>query len=461
MTAPSNQPATTADDITRVSHPGDGLDYLTGYGNHLRSEAVPGAVPDRINGPRHPPHGLFPELINGTGFTVARAHNLRTWTYRLRPAVTHRPFTPMEPGSDSPPPPHFVSDFSAALHCPEPQRYRPMPLPEDGHQNDFLDGIDTFAGAGSPVLGQGMAIHLWTASRDMERVFVNIDGDLLLAPETGRLRIRTELGWLDVAQGEIVVLPRGIRFQVFLPDGPAKGFAAELYDGHFQLPERGVVGSNGLADERHFKAPVASYENRVEDTVVVVKQGGRFWRLVSPHSPFDVVGWHGRYAPFKYDLRDFMSMGSVSFDHPDPSILTVLTHPIAEGGKNAVDVGVFAGRWEPTEQTFRPPFHHRNSAIEFNMVLDSPPTKGGYPQGAFSFTPLLTPHGLGSHAHHHHTFEVDDTPSRVSGDSLWLQFESAYQLGVLPRWLHGEHRDTGFLDQFRDYTLGPLAAGQP
>jgi homogentisate 1,2-dioxygenase len=288
----------------------------------------------------------------------------------------------------------------------------------------------------------------------MERVFVNIDGDLLLAPESGRLRIRTELGWLDVVPGELAILPRGLRVQVHVPDGPTRGFMAELYSGHFQLPERGVVGANGLADERHFKAPVADFEDREEDTPIVVKQGGRFWQTLSPHSPFDVVGWHGRYVPFKYDLRDFMSMGSVSFDHPDPSILTVLTHPLDTHGRNALDVGAFLGRWEPTEGTFRPPFFHRNSAIELNMVLAAPPTTGGYPQGAFSFTPMLTPHGVGAHAHHHHSFETDDTPNRLSDDSIWLQFESAWQVGVLPRWLDSPHRDTTFLDQFRGYTTG-------
>jgi homogentisate 1,2-dioxygenase len=439
--------------IERVSNPTDDLAYLTGYGNHLRSEAVAGAVPDRINGPKRPAHGLFPEQINGTGFTFKRSLNLRSWLYRLRPAVTNRPFTRL---SADEAPPTFDSDFSAAEHSPEPQRYRPVPVSETPH--DWLDGVNTFGGAGDPTMGQGVAIHLFSASRDMDRVFVNIDGDMLLAPESGRLRIRTELGWLDVSQGEVVILPRGIRFSVKVPDGPTRGFMVELYNGHFQLPDRGVVGANGLADERHFKAPVADYENRVEDTVVVVKQGGAFWRTVSPHSPFDVVGWHGRYAPFKYDLRDFMSMGSVSYDHPDPSILTVLTHPLDDHGKNAVDVGVFLGRWEPTERTFRPPFFHRNSAIEFNAVLSARPTKGGYPQGAFSFTPLLTPHGLGSHGHHHHTFDAEERPNRIPDDSIWLQFESAYQVGVLPRWLTGAHRDTAFLDQFADYTLGPLAS---
>jgi homogentisate 1,2-dioxygenase len=439
--------------IERVSNPTDDLAYLTGYGNHLRSEAVAGAVPDRINGPKRPAHRLFPEQINGTGFTFKRSLNLRSWLYRLRPAVTNRPFTRL---SADEAPPTFDSDFSAAEHSPEPQRYRPVPVSETPH--DWLDGVNTFGGAGDPTMGQGVAIHLFSASRDMDRVFVNIDGDMLLAPESGRLRIRTELGWLDVSQGEVVILPRGIRFSVKVPDGPTRGFMVELYNGHFQLPDRGVVGANGLADERHFKAPVADYENRVEDTVVVVKQGGAFWRTVSPHSPFDVVGWHGRYAPFKYDLRDFMSMGSVSYDHPDPSILTVLTHPLDDHGKNAVDVGVFLGRWEPTERTFRPPFFHRNSAIEFNAVLSARPTKGGYPQGAFSFTPLLTPHGLGSHGHHHHTFDAEERPNRIPDDSIWLQFESAYQVGVLPRWLTGAHRDTAFLDQFADYTLGPLAS---
>ncbi len=433
-----------------TDRPNDDLTYQTGYGNALRSEARPGALPLHQNSPRQAPYGLFAEQINGTGFTVERAQNRRVWLYRLRPAVTDRPFE-----ADPSPPPHYISDFADASMTPEVQRYAPIAVPTKG-ETDWLDGMQTFAGAGDARIKRGMAIHLFAADRDMDRVFCNIDGDLLLAPEQGRLHVRTELGRLNVAPGEMVVLPRGIRFSIALPDGSTRGFASELYDGHYLLPERGLVGANGLADERHFKAPVAEYEDKTEDTVIVVKQGGRFWRSVAPHSPFDVVAWHGTYAPFKYDIGDFNSLGAVSWDHPDPSILTVLTCPMDTHGRNAVDVAVFVPRWDASQHTFRPPYFHRNSAIEFNAVLRSDRTSGGYPQGAFSFTPYLTPHGV-SHFGHAAGVDAKDDPKMTSKNDIWLQFESTYQLGVVPRWLEHPARDDGFLKNFRDYRLGELA----
>jgi len=424
------------------------LRYQTGFGNHLASEAVPGTLPPRGNTPKEVPHGLFVEQINGTGFTVERSQNLRTWLYRLRPAIHAGPFSPMAaPGG-------FTGRFGDAVPTPEPMRFRPTPLPTG--DVDFLDGLHTFAGAGDPALRQGLAIHLFAANRDMSRVLANIDGDLLIAPEQGALRLQTELGLLEARPGEIVVVPRGIRFAVSLPDGPSRGFVAELFEGHFQLPQRGLIGANGLADERHFRAPVAAFDNRVEPTTIVVKQGGRFFTNEAPHSPFDVVAWHGRYAPFVYDLRMFMSYGSVSFDHPDPSVLTVLTSPHDDHGRNAIDVGAFLGRWDPTEDTFRPPYFHRNAAVEFNAVIASPSASGPYPAGAFSFTPNLTPHGVGPASHRNAT-RAPDTPVRGSDDSIWLQFESTYTLSVLPAFLDSEQRDRDFLATFEGYDVGDLA----
>jgi len=430
----------------------DALEYQTGFGNHLASEAVPGALPRRQSAPLEAPFGLIAEQLNGTGFTLRRRQNLRTWLYRLRPAVHDRGFALMDA-----PPPGFETRFHDAVSLPQVQRYKPVALP--GGEVDWLDGVQTFAGAGDPSIKRGMAIHLYAASADMERAFTNIDGDLLIAPERGRLRVQTELGWLEAAPGELLLLPRGIRFRVLLPDGVARGFAAELYDGHFQLPERGPVGANGLADERHFRAPVAAYEDVAEDSVIIVKQGGRFWRTVAPNSPFDVVAWHGTYAPFVYDLADFMSMGSVSFDHPDPSILTVLTSPMDDHGRSAIDVGVFRGRWDATEHTFRPPYFHRNSAVEFNAVISTgagAADTGPYRPGVFTFTPYLTPHGVSARTQRGELERGDDSPARIPDESLWLQFESTYTLEVLPRWLDGDALDAGFMENFKGWKLGSL-----
>ena len=424
------------------------LSYLTGFGNHLASEAVPGTLPPRGNTPKEPAHGLYAEQINGSGFTVERRANLRTWLYRLRPAIHAGRFAAV------PMPGRFVGRFHDAVPSPEAMRFRPLPMPTG--EVDFLDGIHTFAGAGDPAMRQGMAIHLFAANTDMGRVFANIDGDLLVAPEQGTIRVQSELGFLEAKAGEIVTVPRGIRFKVTLPDGPVRGFMAELFEGHFQLPERGLIGANGLADERHFRAPVAAYDDRVEPTKIIVKQAGRFFATEAPWSPFDVVAWHGRYAPFVYDLRMFMSYGSVSFDHPDPSVLTVLTSPHDDHGNNVIDVGVFLGRWDPTEDTFRPPYFHRNAAVEFNAVIASSNDHGPYPGGAFSFTPNLTPHGVPP-ASVRRASSAPDTPSRGSDDSIWLQFESTYTLSVMSEFLDSDQRDDGFLAQFDGWEVGDLA----
>lgn len=420
--------------------------YQIGFGNALATEAKLGALPDLQNGPREVPYGLFAEQINGTPFTTPRAHNQRVWLYRLRPQITDQPFERVTE-------PHALSSgFDEGVVSPEVMRFRPMPLPAAGV--DWLAGLKTFAGAGDPTLGQGMAIHLYGASSDMSRVFVSADSDLLIAPEQGGLRLQTELGWLDVAPTEIAIVPRSIRFRVELVDEASRGYVAEVFDSHLQLPDRGPVGANGMADERHFQAPVAAYENKESATELIVKQGGLLWRSELPASPFDVVAWHGRYAPFKYDLKKFNSLGSVSWDHPDPSILTVLSAPTATPGRNALDVAVFNGRWDPTEHTFRPPFFHRNSAIEFNAVLSSIASSGPWQPGAFSYTPLLTPHGV-STSGYDAAIAASDKPSRGSDQSVWLQFESAYQLKVQPWALQADFRDSEYLQSFHGWNKAP------
>ena len=421
---------------------GGGLGYQSGYGSALASEARPGALPRHQNSPRKVPYGLFAEQINGTGFTVRRAENRRTWMYRLRPQLLDRPFRARPHG-------RFVGEFTDGVSSPEVLGYHALALPTE--PTDFLAGITTFAGAGDAALCKGAAIHLYAATTDMVRTaFCNIDGDLLVVPEQGRLHVQTELGRLDVAPGEIAILPRGIRFRVALPDGRARGFIGELFDGHFALPERGPIGANGLADERHFLAPVADFEDDTAPWTIVVRQGGKLWEVESSHSPFDVVAWHGTYAPFKYALEHFTSLGSVSFDHPDPSILTVLTSPIDDRGRSAMDLGVFRGRWDVTEHTFRPPFFHRNAAIEFNGVLSSP-ADNRWKAGAFTFTPYLTPHAISARNYEDTVTALDEHPERIPDDSLWIQLESAYLLKVMPWMLEHPARDREHLAAFTDY----------
>jgi len=423
----------------------DELSYQAGFGNAMMTEALPGALPEVQHAPRKPPYGLHPEQINGTGFTVERALNRRTWLYRLRPPILDRGFTRIDH-------PRLRGRFDEGVASPQVMRYRAIALPTE--PTDFLDGLTTFAGAGDPATKRGMAVHLYAANQDMRRAMANVDGDLILAPEHGRLRVLTEMGWLEASPGEIAVIPRGIRFRILLADRVARGFAAEVFDGHLQLPQRGPVGANGLADERHFLSPVAWFEDRREETPIVVKQGGELFQILSPHSPFDVVAWHGSYAPYKYDLTKFNALGSVSWDHPDPSILTVLTCPADTHGRGALDLAVFARRWDVSEGTFRPPFLHRNSAIEFNAVVRSDATDGPWQAGAFSYTPYLSPHGVSAHTVEKvrgMSDEEADAPELVSANDIWLQLESTYLLRVMPWMIDHEARDQDYLSSFSGY----------
>jgi len=454
---PGDQHAIQPDDLVAVREAVarvmqmDDLKYQPGFANNMSSEAKAGALPRDQNAPRQVPYGLYAEQINGTGFTVERALNRRVWLYRLRPQIHPRPYEPH-------PHPTFTGRFEQGVVTPEVMRFKPFPVPDA--PTDFIAGMSTFAGAGDPNLKRGMAVHVFAANAEMEGAFVDLDGDLLIAPSLGHLRLQTELGWLAASPGEIAVIPRGIKFRVAIAEGPIRGYVAELFDGHFVLPERGPVGANGLADERHFLAPVAAYDNEKRDYSVIAKQGGNLHRTVQPYSPFDVVAWHGNYTPYKYDLSKFNSLGSVSFDHPDPSILTVLTAPSDTHGRNAIDVAVFQKRYDVTQHTFRPPFFHRNSAIEFNGVVRSPAKKGPWQAGAFSYTPYLTPHGVSPRSVEHAIGATDaeaDRPELLSESSTWIQFESTYQLKVMPWNLDHEARETEYLDTFEGYPEGELA----
>ncbi len=430
------------------------LEYQYGLGNAFQTEAIPGVLPRSQNAPREVAHGLYAEQINGTGFTVERAHNQRTWMYRLRPQILDRAF-------ESYAHPRFTGNFGEGVSSPQVRRYKPIALPTT--PTDFLDGLTTFAGAGDPSAKRGMAIHLYGANEDMKGAFANIDGDLLIVPEHGRIRLETEMGRLDVGPTEIAVVPRAIRFRVKLLDGAARGFVAEIFDAHFQLPERGPVGANGLADNRHFEVPVAWFEDTEEETQIVVKQGGDLYAITSPHSPFDVVAWHGNYTPYKYDLEKFNSMGSVTWDHPDPSLLTVLTSPADDHGRNVIDVAVFQRRWDVTEGTFRAPYFHRNSAIEFNAIVSTDATSGPWQSGTFTFSPYLTPHGVSARTVQHTlgmTDEEANRPELLSENSMWVQFESTFLLRVMPWMLDHDAVDTDYLSAFSGYPVGDAGKAQ-
>ncbi|HUA53943.1 MAG TPA: homogentisate 1,2-dioxygenase [Candidatus Sulfotelmatobacter sp.] len=362
--------------------------YMTGFGNHFATEAIPGALPVGQNSPQRPPLGLYTEQISGTPFTAPRAANRRTWLYRIRPSAMHPPFKRLADG--------LVRSAPFDEVEPPPNRLRWNPLALPSTPTDFVDGLATMGGSGDVKLQTGIAIHVYRANRSMtERVFVDADGELVIVPQQGRLLLRTELGVIEAAPGELVVVPRGLRFRVELPDGTARGWIGENYGAFLRLPELGPIGANALANPRDFLAPVAAFEDRDAPIQVVQKFAGHLWAADYDHSPLDVVAWHGNHVPYKYDLARFNVLGTVSFDHPDPSIFTVLTAPTDTLGTANLDVVVFPPRWMVAEHTFRPPWFHRNMMSEFlGLIRGVYDAKAeGFPPGGMSLHNSMAAHG--------------------------------------------------------------------
>jgi homogentisate 1,2-dioxygenase len=363
--------------------------YQSGFGNEFATEAHPGALPQGQNAPQQAPLGLYTEQISGTAFTAPRALNRRTWSYRIRPSVMHEPYREYERAT------LLRSGPFTEVPTP-PNQMRWNPLPEPAADTDFVDGIVTLGGNGDAAMQDGVGIHLYTANASMhDRFFYNADGEMLILPQQGRLSLRTELGILDAAPGELAVIPRGIKLRVELPDGAARGYICENYGQGFRLPDLGPIGANGLANSRDFLTPVAAYEDREGSFEVIAKFLGKLWRAQFDHSPLDVVAWHGNYAPYKYDMARFNCINTVSFDHPDPSIFTVLTSPSGLPGTANVDFVIFPPRWMVAEHTFRPPWFHRNMMNEFmGLILGQYDAKAeGFVPGGASLHNCMSGHG--------------------------------------------------------------------
>jgi len=360
------------------------LAYLSGFGNEHASEAVAGALPVGQNSPQRPPLGLYAEQLSGTPFTVPRRESRRSWLYRIRPSAGHNPYHPIDNGL-----------LCTQLAEPTPNRLRWDPLAMPSEPADFVAGLVTMLANADTQAGTGVSVHIYRANQPMQRVFWNADGELLIVPQQGCLALATELGRLLVAPGEIAVIPRGVRFRVTLPDGAARGYICENHGPVLRLPDLGPIGSNGLAEPRDFLTPTAWFEDRDEPTELVQKFGGALWATELDHSPLDVVAWHGNLAPYKYDLARFMAINTVSFDHCDPSIFTVLTSPTDSPGTANVDFVIFPPRWMVAEHTFRPPWFHRNVMNEcMGLVHGAYDAKaGGFSPGGLSLHSCMSAHG--------------------------------------------------------------------
>jgi homogentisate 1,2-dioxygenase len=382
------------------------INYFSGFGNHFVSEAIPNSLPQGCNSPQHAPHGLYAEQISGSAFTMPRHNNFRTWVYRIRPSVVGGEFKLYTTA----PCIHLKSTPFNGI-CP-PNQLRWNPLLPPIVPTDFIHGLMTMCGNGCTNGLNGGAIHIYSINQSMQDFFYNADAEMLFIPQQGNLLLKTELGLIELEPLEIAVIPRGIKFQVVLPESNpdkfAYGYVCENYGIPFKLPDLGPIGSNGLANPRDFLTPVAHYEHITDgndnsdgkdssnySTNLICKFEGNLWKAELTHSPLDVVAWHGNYVPYKYDLRNFNTIGTVSFDHPDPSIFTVLTSPTAIAGMANIDFVIFPPRHMVAENTFRPPWYHRNIMSEFMGLIagqyDAKPD--GFTAGSASLHNRMTAHG--------------------------------------------------------------------
>lgn len=396
------------------------LNYLHGFGNEFESEALAGALPVGRFNPQRVNHGLYAEQFNSTAFTAPRADNRRTWFYRIRPSVIQGRYQAIDNG---------LTRSAPLTEIPTPPdmlRWSPLAIPSQ--PTDFVQGLTTMAVNGSVPGQAGIGIHLYLANQSMQdRFYLNADGEMLLVPQQGGLRLHTECGILDIVPGEIAVVPRGMKWRVALLNESVRGYVCENYGHPLILPERGPVGANGYANDRDFQIPVAAFEDREGQFELVTKFMGQNYSCALKHSPLDVVAWTGNSVPYKYDLARFNVINTVSYDHPDPSIFTVLTSPSGQAGVANVDFVIFPPRWMVAEDTFRPPWYHRNFMSEFmGLVLGVYDAKdsGGFDPGGCSLHNSFSPHGPEA-AVFEKASSTELKPQRYE-NTLAFMFESRY-----------------------------------
>ena len=373
-----------------VAGPHEG--YMPGFGNDFETEALPGALPQGQNSPQKCSYGLYAEQLSGTAFTAPRGQNERTWCYRIRPSVKHTGrFRKIDvPGWKTAP--HVLPEVISLGQY----RWDPIPMPAKGEALTWVTGMRSVTTAGDVNTQVGMATHVYLVTESMvDEYFFSADSELLVVPQQGRLRFCTEMGIIDLEPKEIAILPRGLVYRVEVLEGPCRGFVCENYGQKFDLPNRGPIGANCLANPRDFKTPVAAFEDREVPSRVVIKWCGQFHETRIGHSPLDVVAWHGNYCPVKYDLRTYSPVGAILFDHPDPSIFTVLTAPSGQEGTANIDFVLFRERWLVAENTFRPPWYHKNIMSELmgNIYGQYDAKPKGFLPGGLSLHNCMLPHG--------------------------------------------------------------------
>jgi homogentisate 1,2-dioxygenase len=419
--------------------------YMPGFGNDFETEALPGALPLGQNSPQRTAYGLYAEQLSGSPFTAPRGTNERSWLYRIRPSVKHtgrfrRIDLPLWKTAPQPMDP----DLALGQY-----RWGPPKLPAE--QLTFLTGLRTMTTAGDAAAQSGMAAHLYFATAAMvDEVFFSADGELLIVPQEGRIRFVTEFGRIDLEPGEICVIPRGVKFRAEPIDAFSRGYVCENYGAKFTLPDRGPIGANCLANPRDFKTPVAWFEDRDVPHRVVVKWCGAFHETEIGHSPLDVVAWHGNYAPYKYDLRHYSPVGALLFDHPDPSIFTVLTAPSGEAGTANIDFVIFPERWMVAEHSFRPPWYHMNIMSEFMGLIygvyDAKPE--GFLPGGVSLHNCMLPHGPDKQAYEQAT-TVDLKPHKLTGTMAFM-FETRFAQMVTGYAATLDTLQEGYIDCWRE-----------
>jgi len=411
--------------------------YLTGFGNEHATEALPGALPVGQNSPQRVAYGLYAEQLSGTAFTAPRHANRRSWLYRIRPAAMHAVFENFAH-------PHFHNRFDEVPTSPNQLRWNPLPWPVA--PTDFVDGLYTMAGNGSAATQSGCGLHTYACNRSMQgRFFYDADGELVIVPQQGRLRIATELGVLEIAPQQIALIPRGMRFRVELLDDTARGYVAENFGAPVRLPDLGPIGSNCLANARDFEAPCAAYEDIEGEFELIAKFQGHLWRAALDHSPLDVVAWHGNHVPYRYDLRRFNTIGSISFDHPDPSIFTVLTSPSDTPGTANMDFVIFPPRWLVAENTFRPPWFHRNVMSEFmGLVHGAYDAKAeGFAPGGASLHNCMSGHGPDAETFARASAADASVPQHIV-DTMAFMFETRHVIHPTRQALESPHRQRDY-----------------